>query len=623
MIAITCLAAGSAFAQAGAPDASETVATPGPAQVAARDVLAAKGPTTPGPTPPGEEEVGAQDAEQALGLVPFDHWAYDAVQMLMDRGIIIGYPKSGFHGDRPLTRYEFAMAISRLLQVLREMEAPAAPGERGAPGEQGGGGPPGPQGEPGAAGPQGPEGPPGPQGQPGPLPPDEEVREIVEDLVREFQEELETVAGDAGQLQGDVLDLDERLRAIESRPRFPVPIGLIDYRIGTVCGDIDFDHEFDALTIELGLDGYLSENEDVYGRIALQMADNREPLAALGVEIGEDGRPYAPPGDHPDPDLGYLGNDIYLDEAWVRFSTSWLADATWTVGRQFQAYGLGLIVNNERLSQQGVHCKIDRFLLRDLQLQSFFGGANTGFLSEPWSTNNDGYGSLYLEYVRPRWSIGFPWLINGYSTDTIDGEHFDEEAVGFDIWWNWSGDRDIYFEYAYQKGHSNRAIHRRGGMSNPEAYMLIAELFDDDDLLLAGVISDVEAEYDIIYSSLHPYYELLCDPEYTGRAFPYERWLRRPLTIPNLEVVGGHGTLRGIDSRYPLDLFYYAVSANSDWWQASPLDGLHYDRLYGLRLRHKLSEDMECSLTWAHQEPVDGQTDDDSNLLQFRTQVSF
>ncbi|MEA3401032.1 MAG: S-layer homology domain-containing protein [Armatimonadota bacterium] len=615
--------AGSALAQAGAPDASETPAAPAAAHTAARDLQVAKPPTTPGPVPPGEEEVPTEDAERALGLVPFNHWAYDAVQMLMDRGIVIGYPKSGFHGDRPLTRYEFAMAISRLLQVLREMERPAVPGEQGAPGARGPQGPPGPQGEPGATGPQGPQGPPGPEGQPGPPPPDEEVAEIVEDLVREFRKELELVAEGAGQLQGDVLNLDERLRIIESRPRFPVPIGLIDYRIGTVCGDMDLDHEFDALTVNLGLEGYLSEREDLYGRIALQMADNRQPLAALGVEIGEAERPYAPPGDRPHPELGYLGNDIYLDEAWVRFPTSWLTDATWTVGRQFQAYGLGLVVNNERLSQQGVHCKIDRFLLDDLNFQGFFGGANTGFLSEPWSTNNDGYGSLYLEYVQPRWSVGFPWLINGYSTDTADGRHFDEEALGFDIWWNWSGDRDLYFEYAYQKGHSNGAIYRRNNTTNPEAYILIAELFDSDDLLLTGVISDVEAEYDIIYSSLHPYYELLCDPEHTGRTFPYERWLRRPLTIPNLEVVGGHGTLRAIDSRYPLDFFYYAVSANSNWWQASPLEGLYYNRLYGLRLRHELAEDVECSLTWGHQEPVNGQTDDDSNLLQFRTQISF
>ena len=54
--------------------------------------------------------------------VPFDHWAYDAVQTLVDKGIIIGYPDGLFHGDRAMTRYEFAMAISRLLDNLPQAE---------------------------------------------------------------------------------------------------------------------------------------------------------------------------------------------------------------------------------------------------------------------------------------------------------------------------------------------------------------------------------------------------------------------------------------------------------------------------------------------------------------------
>ncbi|MGC9317621.1 MAG: S-layer homology domain-containing protein, partial [Armatimonadota bacterium] len=40
--------------------------------------------------------------------VPFDHWAYDAVQQLVEEGIIIGYPDGTFKGDRAMTRYEFA-----------------------------------------------------------------------------------------------------------------------------------------------------------------------------------------------------------------------------------------------------------------------------------------------------------------------------------------------------------------------------------------------------------------------------------------------------------------------------------------------------------------------------------
>lgn len=572
-----------------------------------------------GPPPPGEAQVRTENVEEELGLVPFDHWAYDAVERLKEQGIIIGFPDGGFYGNRALTRYEFAMAISRLLDTLERRQAEAGPA--GPPGPQGPAGPPGPAGPAGPAGPPGPRGEAGPAGPQGPGPTEAEIQEVIEGLVREFADEIKAIRGQVDDLSDQVADLDQRLRPIEER-RWPQVVGSVDYRIGTVCGPVDLDHEFDALTMVVGIEGYLDKNEDTYGRITLKMADGREPLAALGVEVGEGPPPYAPPGDHPDPHLGYLGNDIYLDEAWVNFSTDWLLPARWTVGRQFQQYGLGLVVNNERLSQQGIHCEIDRFFVDNLRFEGFFGGANTGFLSEPWSENNDGYGSVFLQYVQPRWSIGVPYLINGYSTDLPTGEEYDERAWGIDFWWNYWGDNDIYLEYANQQGHSNRHLYTRGGNTNPEALMIIADLITTKNLKLTGVLSDVEAEYDIIYSSLHPYYELLCRP-YNGRVFPYERWLNQPLTMTNLEVVGGYGTWNFSNDDYPLDFFYYHVSANSDWWEDSPLDGIYYDQLYGLRLRHEIDDGVECSLTWARQEPVDTTTDDTTNLLQFRTVVSF
>ena len=57
-------------------------------------------------------------ASNPAETVPFDHWAYDAVQKLVDQGIIIGYPDGTFRGNRAMTRYEFAMAISRLLDCV-------------------------------------------------------------------------------------------------------------------------------------------------------------------------------------------------------------------------------------------------------------------------------------------------------------------------------------------------------------------------------------------------------------------------------------------------------------------------------------------------------------------------
>lgn len=567
---------------------------------------------TPGPAPPTEEELPVEDAEAALGLVPFDHWAYDAVDMLMKQGIIINYPRAGFRGDRPLTRYEFAMAISRLLTALPGM-IPELAGPAGPAGPAGEAGPRGPAGPAGEAGPQGP---PGPEGPVGPTP---EVDELIEGLVREFEGELRMIRDRTRDLSGQLGELGDRLREIEERRRFPWWWGYVDYRIGTVCGTVSSDNGFDALTMRMGVEGYI--DDDTYGRIALKMADGRAPLAALGIELGEFDRPAAPPGDLPDPDLGYLGNDIYLDEAWVRLNGTWPFKAQWTLGRQFQAYGLGLVVNNERLSQQGVHCLIEDFLIDPLSLEFFFGGANYQHYSHPWSSMSDNYLSMYLEYRQNNWSIGIPWLIDGYSSETRAGQKYHERAFGVNFWWNFTGDQNLYIEYASQQEHANRPLFKRDGVSDPYAYMVIADLVSTSSFDLTGILANIEAEYDIVYSSLHPYYEILCGP--SSRAFPYERWLRRPLAIPNIRMIGGEGTFHLGRGEWPLDFFYYQLSKTSDWWEASPVDGLYYDQLYGLRLRHEIANGIETSLTWAHQEPVDSTTDDPTDLLQFRTTLSF
>jgi hypothetical protein len=59
--------------------------------------------------------------------VPPDHWAAQAVKTLQDRGIVIGYPDGTYGGPKAMTRYEFAMALSRLLpQITAEIDAAIA-----------------------------------------------------------------------------------------------------------------------------------------------------------------------------------------------------------------------------------------------------------------------------------------------------------------------------------------------------------------------------------------------------------------------------------------------------------------------------------------------------------------
>jgi len=50
--------------------------------------------------------------------VPQGHWAEDAVQKLVDLGCVEGYPDGTFKGDRPMTRYEYAMVVKRCMDVI-------------------------------------------------------------------------------------------------------------------------------------------------------------------------------------------------------------------------------------------------------------------------------------------------------------------------------------------------------------------------------------------------------------------------------------------------------------------------------------------------------------------------
>ena len=50
--------------------------------------------------------------------VPAGHWAKDAIDRIVAKGIILGYPDGTFRGTQNLTRYEAAVIIARLLDLI-------------------------------------------------------------------------------------------------------------------------------------------------------------------------------------------------------------------------------------------------------------------------------------------------------------------------------------------------------------------------------------------------------------------------------------------------------------------------------------------------------------------------
>ena len=51
--------------------------------------------------------------------VPKDHWAYDDIKYLADRGIITGLPGGKYNGSQPLTRYDAAALVARAIKYMQ------------------------------------------------------------------------------------------------------------------------------------------------------------------------------------------------------------------------------------------------------------------------------------------------------------------------------------------------------------------------------------------------------------------------------------------------------------------------------------------------------------------------
>jgi predicted porin len=199
-------------------------------------------------------------AAQAQGRGPFadvptTHWAYEAVSQLANRGIFTGYPDGTFSGRRALTRYEFAVALQRMLAEVQRL-IDAAPKGSGPAGERG------PAGAPGAPGPVGPAGP----GVPKEVI-DEQNRQLgllrsdvtaLQKLAQEFSSELAMLGTDVEQLKRNVLALADRVGRVETTlARMPKITGAanIGFRAASSTGSIP---GYEQTAVGVGIGGLAS-----------------------------------------------------------------------------------------------------------------------------------------------------------------------------------------------------------------------------------------------------------------------------------------------------------------------------------------------------------------------------
>jgi hypothetical protein len=314
---------------------------------------------------------------------------------------------------------------------------------------------------------------------------------------------------------------------------------------------------------------------------------------------------------------GYGAEEVWLDEACIAVNTKFIYDGTFTLGRQFQKYGMGLLVDNDRLSQQGIRWQLPNALL-GLDWEVFFGAADYG-MRPIYNYKSDTYSSARVAYSRPTWSVGGQYLISGLLQEK--GWSADLAAT---VW-----GRDVRFEYA-------RLERDRGGRdadsfrhNTPDAYMATADIWRGSNWKLTGYYSSTDAEYDVFYSSVNPYYEHIAGD---GMGVPWEKWLRNPLAMPNTEVLGG--ALDFQVGKLPFQVCYYdledrGTSAGSFWYHnsvavANGWSGAEvpYDALMAVSMGLPLADGVAAKLTYARQQ-ANYSGLDDLQLLQAGVEIGF
>ena len=68
----------------------------------------------------GVAALGQADEEGLFSDVPRDHWAYDNIKYLTERGIITGLPGGQYEGDKAITRYQVASLVARAVKYVKE-----------------------------------------------------------------------------------------------------------------------------------------------------------------------------------------------------------------------------------------------------------------------------------------------------------------------------------------------------------------------------------------------------------------------------------------------------------------------------------------------------------------------
>ena len=162
-----------------------------------------------------------------------------------------------------------------------------------------------------------------------------------------------------------------------------------------------------------------------------------------------------------------------------------------------------------------------------------------------------------------------------------------------------------------------------GMTTSPEALIVKADIWSTPLFKLTGFYSDVDFGYDVYYSSLNPYYEMLVPGAVTpgpvpapGLHIPFERWMRNDPVLFSHETWGGElgfnlGSFEANFCYYDLKLNLPSTSINAPW-----------DGLYALTLTKVLSPTVSLSASYAREIGAYGFVPD-LEMIQTQAVVGF
>lgn len=362
----------------------------------------------------------AQDAtgSREFADVPLGHWAYPALQKLAAAGIVEGYPPTGnFIGQRPMTRYEFAVAIARLLDRIpnpttgggdttitnppyNDADLRALINER---------------------------------------PTRAQVQDLIDSLRREFQDELARINGRLGIVEDRLTTVENRIAA---PPRTVISASFLHRRgfanyidnsgngrrflrpdLGTNGNSVAGGNPFTSNASGQGsYDERVNNRTFSYTDFEVRLTDRVSDRLSVNAALRSLGSNYE------DPWAGDTNGGLYVREAFVsanlnNFRFLGLRGASATLGRQRTKIGLGLLYDNDLSPTDQLRYDAN---LGPFSLMAFFGSQTNVGLGNAGSGGFAGGNSN-----NPYGTTGANFFLNPNLTGNAATDIANQRLVGF------------------------------------------------------------------------------------------------------------------------------------------------------------------------------------------------